>query len=1252
MTDTTRPFIDFEELFGGGNAGWAEKLYADFLDDPHSVGEEWRRFFVEHLPAEALPAGAREPKGSAASSGGDAGSSSSGEGRKEASADGRGDKEASPQRAAEPLPEGAEPMRGIAAKIAQNMAESLTVPTATSTRDVPVKVLEENRRIINEHLAAQYLGKISFTHLIAWAMCKALAEIPAMAVSYHEGPDGKPSRRTPSQVNLGLAVDVPDPSGARRLLVPNVKDVLSLDFAKFRFAYDQQVRKARDGKLGPDDFADTTCTLTNPGTIGTISSLPRLMKGQAFIAATGAIGPPAEFESASADVLNELGVSKVMTLTSTYDHRVIQGADSGEFLALMHRLLNGDHGFYEEIFASLKMPYRPMKMTRDRRTALGSPLRESENLERAARVMDFIRAYRVRGNLLADLDPLVYEPKTFPELEMENYGLTIWDLDRQFFSAGVTARPLATLREIRDVLRATYTRKIGIEFMHMADPEQKEWLRSRMEANRNEGEVGREEMLRVLDSLVEAEAFERFLHTRFVGHKRFSLEGGESLVPALEALLDEASSHGVERAVIGMAHRGRLNVLVHVLGKPLTRIFSEFEGFVDPDSAHGSGDVKYHLGSTGTFKTTNGKEIALELASNPSHLEAVDPVVEGTVRARQDVLRGSTPEARPGGDRTRREQDDAERKVLPILIHGDAAFAGQGVVMETLNMSQLRGYRTGGTVHVIVNNQIGYTTDPSDARSTEFCTDVAKSIQAPIFHVNGDDPMAVVRMVRLAMDYRQRFARDAVVDIVCYRRHGHNEGDEPAYTQPLLYRKIENHPSVRVIFQEYLVRAGVLTRDEVDAFDQRVQERLKASLDEVRRSEPPAATVSDPKHDEPWRADVTTAVPTDRLEELQERLGDLPADFDAHEKIEMLLDRRKRMVGGDQPIDFGCAEHLAFASLLADDKVPIRLAGQDSGRGTFSQRHSVLVDKSSARKYLPLNHLADGQACYEVVDSLLSEEAALGFEYGYSLAKPDALVMWEAQFGDFCNGAQVQIDQFLAAGEAKWGQKAGLVMLLPHGYDGQGPEHSSARLERFLQLCAANNLRVANPSTAGQYFHLLRLQALDPVRKPLIVMTPKSLLRLKVAGSDVAELAEGTFQSVVPDPRKPEGASRVVLCSGKVYHDLDAQRQERGYDDVAVVRVELLYPWPKEDLEAVLAKHEGAERIWCQEEPANMGAWMHVCMHAHELGLRYVGRPAAASPATGSLHRHKAEQARLVEVALGGEGELIEQVSSEGTASS
>jgi 2-oxoglutarate dehydrogenase E1 component len=1181
---TRREARDFTEQFGF-SAGYVEKLYSDYLAAPGSVGEEWRSFFDQLADAPAGP-----PPDAA-----------------------RSDPRPAPEIS---HTDDVEPLRGLAARIADNMEESLGIPTATSARDVPVKVLEENRRIINQHLAKAYRGKASFTQIVAWAMVDALRRHPAMTASFVLR-DEKPHRRSSPQVDLGVAVDVVGRNGERALVVPNIKNTTALDFAGFLRAYDDVIARARNGRLLPEDFQDTTCTLTNPGMIGTVSSLPRLMAGQSFILATGAIAVPAAYRGAAPGTLTEIGVSKVMVVTSTYDHRVIQGAESGQFLATMDALLGGEHGFYERIFADLQVPHRPLQMRPDRRSALGSPLREFENMERAAKVMQYIRSYRVRGYLLADLDPLQYEPTIFPELEMDSYGLTIWDLDREFFTGGATGKPMATLREIRETLEDTYARHVGVEYMHIADPVQKGWLLQRMEATRNEEELSRETILRVLDRLVEAEAFERFLHKRFVGHKRFSIEGGETLIPVLDALLAKAASLGVPRVVLGMAHRGRLNVLVHVIGKELTKIFAEFDGYLDPDAPQGSGDVKYHLGARGVFRTPDGDEIEIELASNPSHLEAVDPVVQGMARARQTKADGSS-------DRN---------SVLPILIHGDAAFAGQGVVAETLNMSQLPGYRTGGTVHLIVNNQIGYTTLPADARSTPFCTDVAKAIQAPIFHVNGDDPLAAVRMVRLALDYRQEFRRDVVVDIVCYRRWGHNEGDEPSFTQPLLYRKIESHASVREIYQDYLLRAGVLQPSDVDTFHEALGERLRTSLDEVRSSRPFEVTDSPAEAPEPsWDTHVPTAVSVARIRELTESLVSLPEGFTPHPKVTRLLERRHKMTQGEVGMDFATAETLAYATLLSEG-VSVRLAGQDSGRGTFSQRHAVLLDVPTGRAHIPLQFLAENQAPFLVIDSLLSEEAALGFEYGYAVARPDTLTLWEAQFGDFANGAQTQIDQFISAGEAKWGQSCGLVLLLPHGYDGQGPEHSSARLERFLQICAEGNMRVANPSTPAQLFHLLRRQALDATRKPLVVMTTKSLLRLQFASSPVSELAASGFETVIDDPETiVEDARRVVLCTGKVYYDMLAERQRIGVDGVALVRVEQLYPWPGEALDRVLARYASAERVWCQEEPANMGGWTHVRTLVD--GMRYIGRPASASPATGSLRRHKAEQMALVRSAL------------------
>ncbi|MBX3463489.1 MAG: multifunctional oxoglutarate decarboxylase/oxoglutarate dehydrogenase thiamine pyrophosphate-binding subunit/dihydrolipoyllysine-residue succinyltransferase subunit [Planctomycetes bacterium] len=1193
---------DFEEVFGL-NAAYAEKVYGDYLAAPDSVPAEWRNWFEATLPPEQRAQAAGRPPSAPAA---------------KAAA-------GPPAAAAPPADDELQPLAGVAGRIVKNMTESLTVPTATSTREIPVKVLEENRHAINRHQQGLYLPKVSFTHLIAWAMVRAMQRVPAMAGQYVEQ-DGKPFRRQGRALNLGIAVDLPGKGDGRRsLVVPNVKDAGALDFAGFLAAYNRQIDKARKGTLGPDDFAGTTCSLTNPGTIGTVSSLPRLMAGQAFILATGAIGVPGAFQGASPETLTELAVSRIMVVTSTYDHRVIQGAESGQFLDWLHRLLLGEEGFYDEVFRSLQVPYRPVRLSVDRRPPLGSSLREAENLERAAGLMTYIRSYRVRGHVLADLDPLrsgpgAWEPGDWPELDMSTYGLTLWDKERTFYSDGVTKKPFATLREIQEVLHLTYCRHVGAEFMHIADQERRHWLRERMEGNRNEEPLSQEAQLQILDKLVEAEAFEQFLHTRFVGHKRFSLEGGDTLIPVLDALLDRAAELGVQRAVLGMAHRGRLNVLAHVLKKPLVKIFGEFEGWLDPTMAQGSGDVKYHLGASADYATAGGRQVAVELACNPSHLEAVDPVVEGMARARQEQL----------------PQDGAHSawaRVLPILVHGDAAFAGQGVVHETLQMSQLHGYRTGGTVHIVVNNQIGYTTSPHDSRSTPFCTDVAKGIQAPIFHVNGDDPLAAVRMVRLAIEYRARFHSDVVLDIVCYRRHGHNEGDEPSYTQPLLYRQIEAHPTVRRIYQNFLIRAGVLREEQLAGYDAQVQQRLKASLDEVRATEPPPVVLPEEAGEREWTPAVPP-VPLERLQAWNARLLDWPADFTAHPKVKAVLGRRAEMLAGRSPVDFATAEALAFASLLTAG-VPVRLAGQDSGRGTFSQRHAALHDAANGRRYVPLNHLEAGQRPFVVVDSLLSEEAALGFEYGYSTVAADALVLWEAQFGDFVNGAQIQIDQFLAAGEAKWGQASGLVLLLPHGYDGQGPEHSSARLERFLQLCAENNLRVANPTTAASYHHLLRAQALAGEQKPLVVMTPKSLLRMKEAGSAAEELATGRFAAVLDDgAADPAAVQRVVCCSGKVYYDLlEARGDDRG---VALVRIELLYPWPAAAMQAVRARYPAATFVWCQEEPANMGAWTFV-RDRFDWAAR-ASRRAAASPATGSLQKHKAEQQALVAAALGRAG--------------
>ncbi|HYC78319.1 MAG TPA: multifunctional oxoglutarate decarboxylase/oxoglutarate dehydrogenase thiamine pyrophosphate-binding subunit/dihydrolipoyllysine-residue succinyltransferase subunit, partial [Planctomycetota bacterium] len=1120
----------------------------------------------------------------------------------------------------------AEPLRGVAGKIVRNMEDSLGVPTATSVRTTAVRLLEENRNLLNHHFAVANRGKASFTHLIAYALVRALREMPRLNAAFARHGDQAVRLNRPA-VHLGLAIDLEGKDGSRSLVVPAIKDADALDFGAFYDAYNDVIERARRGKLAADDFQGVTVTLTNPGTLGTLMSVPRLMAGQGAIIATGAIGYPAEFSGSAPEVLAHLGVGKVMTITSTYDHRIIQGAESGLLLKRIDDLLQGADGFYEDLFAAVGCPHLPFKPNRDRNPMLaGGGAATSEAVEKQARVLQLINAYRVRGALIADLDPLGYAPHVLPELELEHYGLSVWDLDRLFLTGGLGGKPMATLREILGVLQDTYARRIGVEYMHIGDLEQKKWLQQRMEPTRNLEQFSVDEQARIIERLVAAEAFEKFLHTRYVGHKRFSLEGAESLIPALDELLNRAVRDGATEAVMGMAHRGRLNVLVNTFNKPYTKVFAEFEGLVDESTVQGSGDVKYHLGAEGEHVAPDGKRLKITLASNPSHLEAVNPVVEGVARAKQEAYGA-----------------EGRRKVLPILIHGDAAFAGQGVVAETLNMSGLRGYATGGTVHVVVNNQIGYTAGPRDTRSTYFCTDLAKSVGAPILHVNGDYPESVLRAVRVAFDWRQKFGRDVVIDLVCYRRHGHNETDEPKYTQPILYSKIEAMPSVREKYGKLLVQRKQLSEEQRLALQETFQERLKAALELFRAAEAQNGKSAPPtvRRDEEDPRDFLdapspeTGVAPEALRHVAATAANPPEGHAVHPNLRRQLERRVDMVDGKLPIDWGCGEALAFGSLLLEG-VRIRLAGQDSGRGTFSQRHAVVRHQVTEADWIPLNALADAQGRFEVVDSLLSEEAALGFEFGFAHERQDALVLWEAQFGDFVNGAQIQIDQFLAASEAKWNEVSGVVLLLPHAYDGQGPEHSSARLERFLQLCAEGNLTVVNCSTSAQYFHLLRRQGRAPVKRPLVVMTPKSLLKKKEAGAALADFATGAFREVLDDPRRPDPAtvSRLILCSGKVFYDLDEYREAHGVKDAAILRLEQLYPLPRALLLELTAKYRKALKrvLWVQEEPKNMGAWSHLAPKLADLDLRakYVGRPAAASPAAGSGRVHAAEQEDLL----------------------
>ncbi len=933
-----------------------------------------------------------------------------------------------------------QPIRGGAVRIVENMEASLQIPTATSVRTIPVRTLEENRRLLNKHRESTGQTKVSFTHIVAWAILRAFDSFPRMNDAYAEV-DGQPHRIQRDKVRLGIAVDVQKKDGSRTLLVPNIKDAGKLDFAAFLKAFDDLVARSRKGTISPDDFMGTTVSLTNPGTVGTTSSAPRLMPGQGVIVATGALDYPAEYRSMAPRTLGLLGISKVMTVTSTYDHRIVQGAESGLFLARMEDLLKGEDGFYDRIFSDLGVPFRPVKWEIDANPAFfGSP-GGREEIDKQTKVLQLIHNYRVRGHLVADLDPLDSARAPHRDLDPATYGLTLWDLDREFMTGGLSGEDRATLRDILDVLRETYCGTIGVEYMYIADPERKDWLQRRMEVARNYPALDAASKRRVLEKLVEAESFERFLHAKYVGHKRFSLEGGEALIPLLDRILNDAAVRGLREVVLGMPHRGRLNVLANTIGKPLSQIFAEFEGN-DPSSYQGSGDVKYHLGASGMHQADTGETIGVSLAPNPSHLEFVNPVVEGMVRAKQDAI----------GDRE-------HARVLPVLLHGDAAFAGQGIVAETMNLSGLHGYRTGGTIHVVVNNQIGFTTLPEDARSSTYATDIAKMVHAPAFHVNGDDPEAVAYVAGLALEYRQKFRKDVVIDLVCYRRWGHNETDEPSYTQPLMYAKIKSHPSAASLYGDKLVREGVVSREELD----RVWAEKKAEMSaEGAPATAPFNVVSRRlPHD---LAPVDAAAMRGRLRAVLKALGTLPEGFEIHPKLLPFVKKRAELGEGRGEADWATAESLAWGTLLLEG-IPVRLSGQDSGRGTFSQRHAVLHDVRTSKEYVPLNAVATAGAHFEVYDSLLSEQAVLGFEYGYSVADHRTLVMWEAQFGDFVNGAQVIIDQFLAGSETKWGQPSGLVLLLPHGHEGQGPEHSSARIERFLTLCAEDNMRVAYPST-------------------------------------------------------------------------------------------------------------------------------------------------------------------------------------------
>ncbi|SDT36548.1 multifunctional oxoglutarate decarboxylase/oxoglutarate dehydrogenase thiamine pyrophosphate-binding subunit/dihydrolipoyllysine-residue succinyltransferase subunit [Microlunatus soli] len=1260
----------------GANDWFIEQMYEQYVADPKSVDASWAQFFSTNgAPGSNRPAAAppTKPSGDATANGKSAQSGTAAQpATKTAAPAAKSEAKASSvtasaAKAADPAPQAAKSapaakvesktvqpskpttgtglpadppnpadrpevapdkpvrtvMRGAPMRTAKNMDASLTVPTATSVRSLPVKLLIDQRIVINNHLRRARGGKVSFTHIIGYAIVQALKAVPDMNVAY-DVTDGKPTLVKPTHINLGLAIDLPKPDGTRQLVVPSIKSAENLDFAQFWAAYEEIVKKARGNKLTVDDFAGTTISLTNPGTIGTNHSVPRLMNGQGAIIGVGSMEFPAEFQGSNPNRLNSFGVGKIMTLTSTYDHRVIQGALSGEFLAKLHGLLLGEDNFYRDIFASLRIPTAPIEWAVDR-----SAVHEDE-VSKQARVFELINAYRVRGHLMADIDPIAYHLRDHPDLDVQTHELTLWDLDREFATGDFAdGSGLMTLRKILGILRDSYCRTIGLEYMHIQEREQRRWIQAHVE--RPHESLPREEHLRILDKLNEAEVFETFLQTKYVGQKRFSLEGGESTIALLDEICEQAANDHLDEVTIGMAHRGRLNALANIVGKSYTQIFREFEGNIDPRTVQGSGDVKYHLGAEGKFTSLAGNTIKTSMAANPSHLEAVDGVLEGITRAKQDIL-----------DR------GAEYPVLPLLVHGDAAFAGQGVVAETLALSQLRGYRTGGTIHVVVNNQVGFTTTPGEGRSSTYATDVARMVQAPIFHVNGDDPEACIRVARLAYEFRREFNKDVVIDLVCYRSRGHNEGDDPSVTQPLMYDLISKKRGVRKLYTEALIGRGDITIEDAEEVLKKFQVRLESVFEEVRQAaNVPVDTEYRrvPKYPEKTGAKHGTAISSEVMQKIADAHLNPPEGFTVHPKVQPQLQRRAKAIteGG---IDWATGELLALGSVMIEGR-PVRLAGQDTRRGTFVQRFAAVVDRKNADVWIPLQHLSPDQGRFHVFNSPLSEYAAMGFEYGYSVARPEALVMWEAQYGDFSNGAQTIIDEFITAGQSKWGQKSGVVLLLPHGYEGQGSDHSSARIERWLQLAADDAFAVAQPSNSASYFHLLRNHALGANHKPLIVLTPKRMLRMKAAASEPADFTDGQWQPVLGDPTitDPSTVRRVVMASGMARWDLMAERDKLGKNqEIAVVSLERYYPLPAEQIAAELARYGNAESFrWVQYEPKNQGAWPFLALnlpdalaeHGARLPLTPVTRAASSAPATGSHKVHEAEQKEIYNAALG-----------------
>jgi 2-oxoglutarate dehydrogenase E1 component len=1145
----------------------------------------------------------------------------------------------------------AKALRGPAAMLAQAMGESREVPTATSFRTVAVDTLDAKRKALNAQLKERGL-KVSFTHLIAWAIVQAAKEWPVMARSFEER-EGKPFAIEGGPVNLGIAVDIERKDGSRSLMVPAIKGADGLDFAAFHSYYEELITKTRESKLTADDFQGTNISLTNPGGIGTVASVPRLMKGQSAIVAAGAIAYPPEWRHAGDDRLRRLGVSKTMTLTSTYDHRVIQGAESGAFLRRIEQLLEGEDGFYEAVAGDLGIDPAPLAAAHPASASApplgaapapatpGAP--DEELLGAVQAATSLLKGYRTHGHLAARLDPLGSESKGDPAIQPENLNLTPEQMARVPASILRIGVPGETLLDVLPRMREAYCGPIAYQFEHLSSHQQRTWLREMVETGAHRQPLADDEKRRLLDRLIDVFEFERFIEKAYLGQKIFTIEGLDAIVPMLDELVTLAGRSGAEEVVFGMAHRGRLSVLAHNLGRSIESILAEFEGAKQIEMVKavaaiphgGTGDVKYHYGHQGTYETHAGEKVAVRLYPNPSHLEFVDPVVEGATRFLQSELDGPKLEHKP-------------KHAVPVLLHGDAAFPGQGVVAETLNLQSLRGYTTGGTVHIIQDNQVGFTTDPEDARSTPYAADMAKGFNVPIVHVNADDVEACTAAIRLAMAYRERWQRDIVIDVIGYRRYGHNETDEPAYTQPAIAAKIKAHPPVSEIYAERLIEDGTIGREDVEAAHTERHEEMSAALKDLRKKmelgeyeDPTVTTSSTGELDRSASPPVETAVEAATLGELNEALLEVPESFTIHRKLRKPLGNRTEALAGGG-IDFGHAEALAFASLL-EQGVHIRLTGQDTERGTFSHRHLVLHDEKTGLPYCPMQNLPSAKAPFELYNSPLSETACLGFEYGYSSATPGALVLWEAQFGDFGNAGQVIIDSFIVSGEAKWGQTSRLTLLLPHGYEGSGPEHSSARIERFLALAAEGNIRIANPSNAAQYFHLLRRQALIRKPRPLVVFTPKGLLRLDRAAASPEQLSKGHFHFILDDPtavERREKIERLVLCTGKVFWDIDASERRQAAEKVAIARVELLYPFAKEQLTELIASYPNLKEIvWAQEEPRNMGCWKVMSRRLPDLmpegvELGYVGRPTRASPGEGYSIAHAREQERIVLTAL------------------